>query len=208
MTSIPIGSTSHFIFLALFLGSLILKGQPLRPFRRELKAEKVEYRADPATCNACAVKAQCTESDHGRQLHRSFSADDVERVKGYHQTFAYQKAMNKRKVWVEPLKDSAKEWHGMRRFRLRRLWRVNGEALMIASGQNLKRLLKKRGWGRHPFPSEALCVPRQSHLPMRTEAQTHISIEQLLIALCKPLEKRDAIALVYALFLTLWWLPP
>src|SRR6266704_4517107 len=26
MTSIPIGSTSHFIFLALFLGSLILKG--------------------------------------------------------------------------------------------------------------------------------------------------------------------------------------
>jgi hypothetical protein len=24
-------------------------------------------------------------------------------VKGYHQTFAYQKAMNTRRVWVEPL---------------------------------------------------------------------------------------------------------
>jgi len=134
------------------------QGQPLRPFRRELKAEKVEYRADPATCNACPVKAQCTESDHGRQLHRSFYADYVERVKGYHQTFAYQKAMNKRKVWVEPLFGEAKEWHGMRRFRLRRLWRVNCEALVTASGQNLKRLLRKRGWGRRPFPTEAVAA--------------------------------------------------
>src|SRR5438067_1071773 len=114
--------------------------QPLHPFRREEKAEKVEYRADPATCNACPVKAPCTSSDSGRQVHRSFYADYVERVKGYHQTFAYQKAMNQRKVWIEPLKASAKDWHGMRRFRLRRLWRVNGEASVPATGQNLTRL--------------------------------------------------------------------
>ena len=31
---------------------------------------------------------------------------------------------------------------------LRLLWRLNSETLMIATGQNLKRLLKKRGWGR------------------------------------------------------------
>src|SRR5947207_5688894 len=36
--------------------------------------------------------------------------------------------MNKRQVWVEPLFAEAKDWHGMRRFRLRRRWRVNGEA--------------------------------------------------------------------------------
>jgi hypothetical protein len=46
----------------------------------------------------------------------------------------------------------------MRRFCLRRLWRVNCEALMIASGQNLKRLLQKRGWGRRPFPTEAVAT--------------------------------------------------
>jgi transposase len=131
------------------------QGQPLRPLHRELKAEKVEYRADPATCSACPVKAQCTSSNSGRQLHRSFYAHYLERVKGYHQTFAYHKAMNKRKVWVEPLFGEAKQWHGMRRFRLRRLWRVNCEALVTASGQNLKRLLQKRGWGRRPFPTEA-----------------------------------------------------
>ncbi len=69
-----------------------------------------------------------------------------------------QKAMRKRKVWVEPLFAEAKDWHGLRRFRLRLLWRVNCEALRIATGQNLKRLLKKRGWGRRPFPVEALCA--------------------------------------------------
>jgi hypothetical protein len=39
----------------------------------------------------------------------------------------------------------AKEWHGMRRFRLRRLWRVNVEAMVIAAGQNIKRLLDFSG---------------------------------------------------------------
>jgi len=62
-----------------------------------------EYRADAATCNACPLKAQCTPSNQGRQVHRSFHASYLERVKGYHQTPAYQKAMRKRSVWVEPL---------------------------------------------------------------------------------------------------------
>jgi hypothetical protein len=41
----------------------------------------------------------------------------------------------------ELLFGEAKEWHGSRRFRLRGLEKVNTEALMIASGQNLKRPL-------------------------------------------------------------------
>lgn len=59
---------------------------------------------------------------------------------------------------MEPLFAEGKQWHGMGRFRLRRLWRANCEALMIASGQNLKRLLQRRGWGRCPFPSEAVAL--------------------------------------------------
>jgi Transposase DDE domain len=149
---------SKFIYDAAQDRSLCPQSQPLRPFRREVKAEKVEYRADAATCNACPFKAQCTPSDSGRQVHRSFHASYLERVKGYHQTPAYHKAMNKRKVWVEPLFAEAKDWHGMRRFRLRRLWRVNCEVQVIAAGQNLKRLLQQRGWGRRPFPTEAMAA--------------------------------------------------
>jgi len=81
----------------------------------------------------------------GRQRSRadaqSFDEELLERVRAYRETGPYEKALRKRKVWVEPMFAEAKEWHGMRRFRLRTLWRVNVEALVIASGQNIKRLL-------------------------------------------------------------------
>src|SRR6266702_6066120 len=116
------------------------------------------YQADATTCNACPLKAQCTTSDQGRLLKRSFDEEYLEQVRAYHTTEPYQKAMRKRSVWVEPLFAEGKQWHGMRRFRLRLLWRANCEALLIAAGQNLKRLLKKRGWGRRPYPAEAVCA--------------------------------------------------
>jgi hypothetical protein len=53
----------------------------------------------------------------------------------------YQKAIRKRKVWIEPLFAEGKLWHGMRRFRTRTLGKVNTEALVTATGQNIKRLL-------------------------------------------------------------------
>jgi hypothetical protein len=46
---------------------------------------------------------------------------------------------------VEPLFGEAKDWHGMRRFRLRRLEKVNAEALLTAAGQNVKRLMTFSG---------------------------------------------------------------
>jgi hypothetical protein len=44
-------------------------------------------------------------------------------------------------VWVEPLFGEAKDRHGSRRFRLHTLEKVNIEALLVAAGQNVKRLL-------------------------------------------------------------------
>ena len=76
---------------------------------------------------------------------RSFDEEILEKVRAYRGTTPYEKALRKRRVWVEPMFAEAKEWHGMRRFRLRRLWRVNAEALVIAAGQNIKRLLAFSG---------------------------------------------------------------
>jgi len=134
------------------------QGEVLRPSRREWKAEKTEYQAVAAVCNACPVKAACTPSMQGRQVHRSFHAEYLDRVRSYHETKAYQKAMRKRKVWVEPLFGEAKQWHGMRQFRLRGLKKVNMEGLFIAAGQNLKRLLHAKGWGRRPWPDSAVGI--------------------------------------------------
>ena len=65
----------------------------------------------------------------------------LEKVRSYGDTEPSRKAIRKRAVWVEPLFAEAKDWHGARRFRLRRLEKVNAEALLIAAGQNVKRLL-------------------------------------------------------------------
>jgi hypothetical protein len=111
------------------------------------------YRARGSICNACPLKAKCTTSSTGRRLSRHIAGPYLERVRSYHRTPAYQKAMRKRSVWVEPLFAEAKQWHGLTRFRLRRLWKVNCEALMTASGQNIKRLLQHCGWGRRPIPT-------------------------------------------------------
>ena len=121
-----------------------------------LHAERViRYQAPAAACNTCPVKAQCTPGHGGRAVRRSFDEAYLDRVRRYHVTEPYLKAMRKRAVWVEPLFGEGKQWHGLRRFRLRGLPRVNAEALLTATGQNLKRLLQRRGWGRRPWPGGA-----------------------------------------------------
>jgi transposase len=133
-------------------GQILQRVGEVNPDGRQL------YQAPASICKDCPVKVQCTTSTQGRRVYRHVGEEYLERVRTYQHTLAYQKALRKRKVWVEPLFAEAKDWHGLRRFRLRLLWRVNIEALRIATGQNLKRLLKKRGWGRRPFPVEALCA--------------------------------------------------
>jgi hypothetical protein len=111
------------------------QGATLRRQKIDRTARKVvRYQADAAVCNACPVKAACTPGEHGRGIARSFDADYLDRVRAYHETEEYKKAMRKRKVWIEPLFGEAKQWHGMRQFRLRGLMKVNMEGLLIAGG--------------------------------------------------------------------------
>ena len=113
-------------------------------------------------CNACPVKSKCTGSKSGRHIFRSFFQEYLDKAETYRQTEAYLKAMRKRSVWVEPLFGEAKEFHRLRRFRLRRLLKVNIEGVMIAAGQNLKRLIKHHLgmlFSFLKFPSSCLIFP-------------------------------------------------
>jgi len=111
------------------------------------------YCAPAAGCRACPVRKRCTDSQEGRKLNRSFDEDYRERARQLQTTEAYKKALRKRQVWIEPLFGEAKEWHGLRRFRLRGLDKVNGEALLVAAGQNLKRWLQAVGRTHQPAGS-------------------------------------------------------
>jgi transposase len=114
------------------------------------------YQAPTAVCAACLVRERCTDSRQGRRINRTFDEAYRERARALQSTAAYQKALRKRRVWVEPLFGEAKDWHGLRHFRLRGLWKVNGEGLLIAAGQNLKRWLTQTGWGRRHGPAGSL----------------------------------------------------
>jgi hypothetical protein len=113
------------------------------------------YEAPAAACATCLLRTQGTTAQRGRRIHRSFDEASLDRGRDYHETEAYAKAMPNRKVWVEPLFAEAKDWHGLRRFRLRGAEKVTIQAHLIAAGQNLKRLLSKHGWGRRPWPGGA-----------------------------------------------------
>ena len=142
-------------------------GETLRFLSQSEATQRRIYQAPASACAVCALRAQCTTSPRGRRIGRHLDEEYLERVRGDHETEAFAKAMRKRKVWVEPLFAEAKDWHGLRRFRLRGLTKVNGEALLIAAGQNLKRLLSRAGWGRRPWPNGAagLVLPTGAPAP-------------------------------------------
>jgi hypothetical protein len=157
--SSPFFRSNAFIYHAERDAYICPQGEELKLRGVDEGAQRRVYRARASVCNACPIKEQCTSSSQGRLVSRSFHAEYLDRVRSYYDTKAYQKAMRKRGVWVEPLFAEAKEWHGLRRFRLRGLQNVNMEGLLVAAGQNLKRYLAATGWGRREGPSGSLLGP-------------------------------------------------
>lgn len=112
--------------------------------------QTIIYQASILDCRPCPVRQKCTSAKgKGRRLSRSYYQTELDRATLLRDTLAFAKALRKRAVWVEPLFGEAKQWHGLARFRLRRIWRVNIQALLVASVQNLKRLLNPRGFSNH-----------------------------------------------------------
>lgn len=142
-------------------GYLCPQGQFLRRSSFDQHHEAFMYRTSARICNACPAKAACTTSPYGRVIRRSIAQPYLDRTRAYQTTPAFHKAMRKRSVWIEPLFGEAKQWHQLAQFRLRRLPKVTIQALLIAAGQNIKRLLA--AWclhkPLHPVPAAVLLPP-------------------------------------------------
>jgi transposase len=160
-------------------------GETLAPKTFRTARNQILYKTEPGTCTSCSMRPQCTDNKTGRQVLRHRDERYVDRVKSYRGTFAYEKALRKRRVWVESLFGEAKDWHGMRRFRLRRLEKVNIQALLIAAGQNIKRLVAARERGLRKLAQAAALRPpapmnrSRSHVigrwPSFAEAKTNFN---------------------------------
>src|SRR5205085_5322416 len=130
-----------------------------------------KYQAPTTTCAACPLRTQCTDSSAGRILSRSFDEDHRERARQLQTTEAYKKALRKRQVWVEPLFGEAKDWHQLRRFLLRGLDNVNMQALLVATGQNLKRWLAASKRGHRPATEQRAVAHRLPLCPVWPRSQ-------------------------------------
>jgi len=78
-------------------------GELLVARMRNVARSLIGYRAKAGTCQRCQLRTDCTTSKLGRQILRHFDEEYVDRVKAYRGTFPYEKALRKRRVWVEPL---------------------------------------------------------------------------------------------------------
>ena len=134
---------------------------------RRSRGKVVPYRARGSVCAACSLKPRCTTNKNGRSLRRGPRDEYIDLVRTYMETEPYRKAIRKRKVWIEPLFAEGKLWHGMRRFRMRTLEKVNIEALMMAAGQNIKRLLSFGDHGPRRLAQGAALRPPQLTLVRR-----------------------------------------
>jgi len=132
---------------------------------RRSRGKIVTYRAKDSICAACSLKPQCTTNKNGRSLRRGPEDEYIDLLRAYMLTEPYQKAIRKRKVWIEPLFAEGKLWHGMRRFRMRTLEKVNTESLMVATGQNIKRLLAFGGSAPKKLAQAAALRPLGRLLP-------------------------------------------
>jgi transposase len=150
------------------------QGQELTKVTSKYTENAYVYQAPAQVCNACPVKSSCTDSVKGRVIQRPFDQAYIERVRRYHETVACRSAISKRKVWVEPLFAEAKTRHGLRRFRLRGIEKVNMEGLMTAAGQNIKRLLRHQETG-SPLQSLALLAALSIRLLLRLFGPTAVN---------------------------------
>jgi transposase len=134
------------------------QGETLRHVKTDYSKGIDIYEAPERACAACPVRERCTDGMWARHVTRPFAEDMRERNRELQTTEAYKKAMRKRQVWVEPLFGEAKEWHQLRRFLLRGLVNVNMQALLVATGQNLKRYIAATTRGQRPAQAQRAVV--------------------------------------------------
>ena len=117
-------------------------GKELTHSTSDPQKKRHAYCAKKTDCQSCSLRQKCTTSKTGRKVIRSFYHDEYERLIVRMKQGAGRYAMKIRKITTEPLFAEAKENHGLRKFMTRGIDKARKNAYVIATVQNIKRLLK------------------------------------------------------------------
>jgi len=117
-------------------------GRTLEPYTVEVAERRRRYRAARGVCEACALREQCTTNVTGRIVSRHLLQDDITWADECCSKMRRRLLMRRRKIRAEGSFADASNNHGYKRARWRRRWRVQIQNLLIATIQNLRKLMK------------------------------------------------------------------
>ncbi len=122
--------------------------KPLEYYRYEKQSQRKRYKAKKEDCQGCPLKNQCCPKAKFRSISRTIYYKEYERLDGRLKTPRARQAYIIRKTVSEGLFAEAKSNHTLSKFMTRGIDNAQKKSYLIASVQNLKRLLK--GLGKHP----------------------------------------------------------
>lgn len=118
-------------------------GKILR-YRFTSKREAKVYTAKKAECLNCPIKEKCTSGKSARVVQHSIYYEEYERLAQRLGTKRGKMMKRLRQINTEPLFAEAKANHGLAKFMTRGIDKAKKNSIMIASVQNLKKVIKIR----------------------------------------------------------------
>jgi transposase len=101
------------------------------------------YSCQASNCLSCPMKDRCTPGKKGRRVQHSVYKEEYERLQERMNSTKGRDAMRARKTGPEPLFAEGKMYHGLSKYMTRGKTKAQKTSYVIASVQNLKRLLKR-----------------------------------------------------------------
>ena len=128
----------------------------LLPYRTTNREGYRQYHSDPEQCHNCPLRHKCTQSSNATKVvTRHVWESSRERMDQHRLNRVGKRIYKRRKETVERSFADAKQLHGHRYARFRGLARVQQQALLAATAQNIKKiaLLLSRTGSQMPLPA-------------------------------------------------------
>jgi transposase len=113
----------------------------MKPRRLHPQRLSWEYVTAKGVCLACKLRTLCTRSRTGRTIHRHRDQDLLDQARKIAKSKAAQEDLKRRQYLIERSFADATNCHGFKRARWRGLWKQTIQDLLIATVQNLRKLL-------------------------------------------------------------------
>jgi hypothetical protein len=132
----------HFIYDAQSNTYRCPANQIMKPRRLHPKRLTWEYVTANGSCLVCKLRALCTRSRTGRTIHRHRDQAWLEKARKIANSKAAKADLKRRQHLMERSFADAANRHGLKRSRWRGLWKQAIQDLLIATVQNLRKLIR------------------------------------------------------------------